>query len=102
MQKKKRESAVPDMAGVRMPSPISMHMPNIATKSNILLANMLRSRNFSSLPCLLRFKFNGPLCKTSLGFVFLDERMPMLACRQSREYKAKVPPDLSFCVGYSN
>jgi hypothetical protein len=80
------------MAGVRMPSPISMHMPNIATKSNILLANMLLSRNFSSLPCFLGFKFDGPLSESFLEFEFLDERMPMLACRQSREYRANVPP----------
>lgn len=96
MQKENNNEMIPEMAGVRMPSPISMHMPNIATKSSILLANMLRSRNFTSLPGLLGSKFDGPLNKISLGFEFLDERRPMSAWRQSREYRAKVPPEFKF------
>ena len=38
----------PEIAGVSMPSPMSMHMPSIAMNSSALLAVMLRSKNFPS------------------------------------------------------
>lgn len=46
------QANVPEMAGVSMPSPISMHIPNIAMKSSTLLAIKLLSQN---LPNLLGF-----------------------------------------------
>lgn len=83
---KLNEQWKPEMAGVRMPSPMSMHIPSTATNSNILRAMMLRSRNFPSLP-------GSWLCeRSSIEFSFFDGRMPMLMCLQSKEYMAKVPP----------
>lgn len=46
------QANIPEMAGVSMPSPISMHIPNIAMKSSTLLAIKLLSQN---LPNLLGF-----------------------------------------------
>lgn len=46
------QANIPEMAGVSMPSPISMHIPNIAMKSSTLLAIKLLSQN---LPSLLGF-----------------------------------------------
>jgi hypothetical protein len=43
----------PEIAGVSMPSPMSMHIPRIAINNNALLAVMLRSKNFPSLLGLL-------------------------------------------------
>lgn len=43
----------PEIAGVSMPSPMSMHIPNIAMNSSTLLAVMLLSKNFPSLLGLL-------------------------------------------------
>jgi hypothetical protein len=43
----------PEIAGVNMPSPMSMHIPRIAMNNNTLLAVMLRSKNFPSLLGLL-------------------------------------------------
>lgn len=41
-----------EIAGVRMPSPMSMHMPRMAVSSSSLLAIMLLSMNLLSLPGL--------------------------------------------------
>lgn len=38
-----------EIAGVSIPSPMSMHIPRIAMNNNTLLAVMLRSKNFPSL-----------------------------------------------------
>lgn len=38
-----------EIAGVRIPSPMSMHIPRIAMNNNTLLAVMLRSKNLPSL-----------------------------------------------------
>ena len=38
----------PEIAGVSMPSPMSMHIPSIAMNRSTLLAVMLRSKNFPS------------------------------------------------------
>ena len=75
-----------------MPSPISMHMPNIAIKRSILRAVMLCSKNF---PSLLFFSVpkEGLACEEfDFPPTFLDGRIPILTCLQSREYRAKVPP----------
>lgn len=42
-----------EIAGVSMPSPMSMHIPSIAMNNNTLLAVMVRSKNFPSLLGLL-------------------------------------------------
>lgn len=82
----------PEIAGVSIPSPISMHMPNIARKSNILLATILSSKN---LPSLLLVPM--PSCKPEREILMLEatlweERNPTFIFLQSREYKANVPP----------
>lgn len=41
----------PEIAGVSIPSPISMHMPSIAIKSSSRLATMLFSKKLPSLLC---------------------------------------------------
>lgn len=79
---------IPDIAGVRIPSPITMHMPNIAIKSNNLLAIILFLKNFASLLC-----FSVP----SFGFEGLEERIPIFIFLQSNEYSAKVPPASNQC-----
>lgn len=78
----------PEMAGVSIPSPISMHMPSIAIKSNTLLATTLFSKNLQSL---LWFS------ELALGtFEFeltrLLEITPIFIFLQSSEYRANVPP----------
>lgn len=82
----------PEIAGVSIPSPINMHMPNIAMKSNILLATILLSKN---LPSLLLFSV--PSCKLECEILEselmrLAERNPISIFLQSKEYKANVPP----------
>lgn len=47
---------VPEIAGVSMPSAISMHIPSIAMKSNILCDVLLFSKN---LPNLLVLELMG-------------------------------------------
>ena len=39
----------PEIAGVRIPSPMSMHIPRIAMNNNTLLAVKLRSKNLPRL-----------------------------------------------------
>lgn len=81
----KRNCTKPEIAGVSIPSPISMHMPKIAMKSNTLLAIILFSKNFPSALCFL----------LPFGTIELDcfrEMIPIFMFLQSSEYKAKVPP----------
>lgn len=82
----------PEIAGVSMPSPISMHMPNIAIKSNTLLAIILLLKKLASL--LWSFAPACPPEWKTLGFesMHLEGRIPIFKFLQSNEYKAKVPP----------
>lgn len=76
------------MAGVRIPSPMSMHVPSIAMNSNIRLAMILLSKNFPSLIC-----FAVPPGRIEPGrFVLLECKMLMLMFLHSSEYRANVPP----------
>jgi hypothetical protein len=91
-EKEKEKDEKPEIAGVSIPSPISMHVPNIAMKSSALLAAMLLSKKFPSL-----LLFSVASCKTEcekLEFVCtcLEERIPIFIFLQSNEYKANVPP----------
>lgn len=71
-----------------MPSPISMHIPNIGKKSNTLLATMLLSIDF-----LIALWFLVPLC--SEEFEDFGERILISMFLQSKEYKANVPPAIN-------
>lgn len=82
----------PEMAGVSIPSPISMHMPSIAMKSKTLLAITLFSIN---LPNLLGFwELWYTLACEILEFETMrfEERNPISIFLQSNEYNANVPP----------
>lgn len=85
-------SEIPEIAGVRIPSPITIHVPNIAIKSNILLATTLFLKNLASL-----LWFSMPSSKIErerLEFELagFELRIPIFICLQSNEYRAKVPP----------
>ena len=85
----KRRCTKPEIAGVSIPSPINMHMPSMAMKSNTLLAIILLSKNFPSALCFL-----VPLDEIpEFGFEHFRERNPISMCLQSNEYKANVPPE---------
>ena len=47
--KEKENDEKPEIAGVSIPSPINMHVPNIAMNSSTLLATMLLSKKIPSL-----------------------------------------------------
>jgi hypothetical protein len=74
-----------------------MHMPNIATKSNTLLANILLSKKIPSLLCFL---VTSSIECERLEFVLarFEERIPIFICLQSNEYKANVPPVINLCL----
>lgn len=76
MQHKIVCNKVPEIAGVSMPSPMSIHTPSIAMNSTILRAVMLCSRNFPSL-LWLSFLINWLECERSAPVLF-DGRMPIL------------------------
>ena len=73
-----------------------MHMPNIATKSNTLLATILLSKK---IPILLFFSV--PSCveceRLEFELTRFGERIPIFTCLQSNEYKANVPPAIKRC-----
>lgn len=79
-----------------MPSPMSMHMPSIATKSSNLLATILPSMNF---PSLLFFSIPSSMivCErldfADLASARLVSRIPIFIFLQSSEYNANVPPE---------
>jgi hypothetical protein len=75
-----------------------MHMPNIATKSNTLLATPLLSKKNRSLLCFL--VTSSLECERLEEFVLarFEERIPIFICLQSNEYKANVPPVINLCL----
>lgn len=88
---------IPEIAGVRIPSPITMHMPSIAIKSNNLLATTLFLKNLASLLCFSVPSSKRECERLELEFAGLEERIPIFMFLQSNEYKAKVPPAMNQC-----
>lgn len=78
-----------------MPSPISMHMPKIAMKSNTRLATMLLSKNLPRLLCFSVPPFNWEGITLEFELACFGESMPMFKFLQSKEYKANVPPAIN-------
>lgn len=87
----RRGCSKPEIAGVSMPSPISIHMPKMAMKSNTLLATILFSKNFPSA-----LWFLVPLC--TIDSECFREMIPIFMFLQSSEYRAKVPPAIIQCM----
>jgi len=87
MSTQKTKNDQPEIAGVSIPSPISIQVPNIAMKSNSLLATRLFSNNLASHVCVsvVLWEFN-PVC--------LEGKIPILKCLHSNEYRANVPPTM--------
>lgn len=79
-----------------MPSPISMHIPKIETKSNTLWATILFLKKLTSL--LFLSVFSG---KTEFELARLEERIPIFIFLQSNEYTANVPPAVNKLYGIS-
>lgn len=84
---------IPDIAGVNTPSPIAMQVPR-----NTKISSPLRN-----LGCFSKKDLRTELCRVSIvsSVAYADNfssvacwfgRMLSLACRQRREYNAKVPP----------
>lgn len=79
-----RRKEIPEIAGVSMPSPISIHMPSMAIKNNTLLATKLLSISIPSLVWFFKL--------WAIILLPLEVIGPIFMWRQSNEYRANVPP----------
>lgn len=89
-----RKEIIPDIAGVRMPSPITMLVPRSTTSSSRIRELWCLSKNsFSSTLPLVSLRGSWELqADISSSGAWEALKRPTFARRHSIEYKAKVPP----------
>lgn len=88
---------IPDIVGLRIPSPITMLVPRRTTRSRTT-----RELRYFSKNCFMsKLVRVSAICSSALSIdtcssvTLVVFNRPILECRQSNEYKAKVPPTKS-------
>lgn len=85
----------PDIAGVKAPSPMTMHVPRTTRKVRIFCAFGLPSKNFFVLDCKSWFSLS-PWSDLWSGLVPWRAKLFVnFTWRHKKEYSAKVPPDFT-------
>jgi hypothetical protein len=83
---------LPDMAGVRMPSPMTRQVPSITTINKIIWVVLEFLSREWTLSCTWPLECVVSLSDAAVSF------WSTLACRRRREYNANVPPvHISHC-----